>query len=127
MRYDVPSPADLVLDLLARADALAVAASAAIVAGDDARLSALLDDREGVIDAVVRVWHRAVGHPATADELGRVSRAATATLAAGLETRAAAQVARDSVVLELAALDARQQASQEYHTGAPQHSIDVVR
>lgn len=125
MRYDAPVRVDVVLDLLARADTLAVAASAAIVAGDDTRLAALLDDREVVIGAVIRVLHETAMQPVTADQREQVSRAARSTLEVGLQTRATAQIARDEVVMALSVLDARQQASQEYRPSAPERAVDV--
>ncbi len=125
MRYDAPVRVDVVLDLLARADTLAVAASEAIVAGDDTRLAALLDDREVVIGAVVSALRETATQPVSADQLDRVSQAARSTLAVGLQTRATAQIARDEVVLALSVLDARQQASQEYRPSAPERAVDV--
>lgn len=124
--FDAPVPSQVVIDLLARADLLAAAASEAIVAGDDDRLAAVLDDREIVIDAVVSVWKDAATHRHTADQIARMTRATRATLAAAQQTHATAVVARDQVVGELSALDARQQASQDYQSGTPHRSIDVV-
>ncbi|MBC7840769.1 MAG: hypothetical protein H7099_00555 [Gemmatimonadaceae bacterium] len=127
MRYvDAPVPSQVVLDLLARADLLAAAASEAILAGDDDRLAALLDDRGVVIDAVVSVWKDAATHRHTADQIAQMTRATGATLAAASQAHATAVVARDQVVCQLSALDARQQASQDYQSGTPHRSIDVV-
>lgn len=125
--FDAPVPSQVVLDLLARADLLAAAASEAIVAGDDDRLAALLDDREVVIGAVIGVWKNAAAHRHTADQIERMTRATRATLAVARQTHATAVVARDRVVSELSALDARQHASQEYQSRTTPHgSIDVV-
>ena len=125
MRPDAPVPTQVVLDLLSRADALAAAATAAIAGGDAAQLSALLDEREAVIDAVRRTW-LAAGHQPTAEQVARVSLATRTSLAIGQAARNTAVVARDEVVAALAALDARQLASHEYHTGTPHGTIDVV-
>ncbi len=125
MRPDFPVPTQVVLDLLSRADALAAAASGAIEAGDDGQLSALLDERETVIDAVRRAW-LADGHLPTAEQIARVAAATRTSLALGQAARDTALVARDEVVAALAALDARQLASHEYHTGTPHGTIDVV-
>jgi hypothetical protein len=128
MRYfDAPVPSQVVLDLLARADLLAAAASEAIVAGDDDRLAALLDDREVVIGAVIGVWKDTAAHHHTPAQIERMTRATRATLATAQQTQATAGIARDQVVSELSALDARQQASQEYLSRTTPHgSIDVV-
>ena len=126
MRYDDPVPAHVILDLLARSDALAVAASQAIVAGDDALLSALLDDRDAVIGAVISAWHCTANTSPSVGQMALLSQATGASVAAGLATHAAAVRARDQIVAELSALEARQQASQEYRTDTPHGSLDVV-
>jgi 23S rRNA G2069 N7-methylase RlmK/C1962 C5-methylase RlmI len=124
--FDAPVPSQVVLDLLARADLLAAAASEAIVAGDDDRLAALLDDRDVVIGAVVDVWKDAAVHQHTPAQIERMTQATRATLAAAGRTHATAVIARDQVVGELSALDARQHASQEYGAVTSHRSIDVV-
>lgn len=125
MRPETLTPSDAVLDLLARADELAVAACAAIDAGDDAQLAAVLDEREAVIEAIVRIW-RDSSHSPTPQQRARVTQASRESLDRGLVARNAAVLARDEVVGALAALDARQLASHEYHTGTPHGTIDVV-
>jgi hypothetical protein len=125
MRPETLTPSDAVLDLLARADALAASACAAIATGDESQLAAVLDEREAVIDAIARVW-REPSHSPTPQQRACVTRASHATLERGLVARNTAIIARDAVVGALAALDARQLASHEYHTGTPHGTIDVV-
>jgi hypothetical protein len=125
MRPDAPVPADVVLVLLSRADALAAAATGAIESGEDARLSALLDERDAVIDAIRRTW-LAPGHRPSAAQVARVTEATRTSLASGMAARNTAIIARDEVLTALAALDARQAASHEYHIGEPHGRIDVV-
>ena len=115
----------MVLDLLARADALAAVAKAAIEAGDDAQLADVLDAREAVIDAIVRTWHGAA-HQTSPQHLAMVTQATLASMALGVAARDTAIIARDEVVAALAALDARQLASHEYRSGTPHVTIDVV-
>jgi hypothetical protein len=125
MQPDAPVPAQVVLDLLSRADALAAAATDAIEAADDDQLSALLDEREVVIDAIRRTW-RAAGHQPTAEQIARVGQATRASVAHGQAARRTAIIARDEVVAALAALDARQLAAHEYDSGTQHGTIDVV-
>jgi hypothetical protein len=125
MRPELLTPSDAVLDLLAHADALAASACAAITAGDEAQLAAILDEREAVIDAVARLW-RDTTHAPTAQQRAQVMQASRAALERGLVARNTAIIARDEVVGALAALDARQLASHEYHTGTSHGTIDVV-
>ena len=125
MRPDAPIAAQIVLDLLARADVLAVEATAAIESGDEAQLAAVLDDRDAVISAIQRTW-RDAAHTAFPEQHARVTQATRASLALGLAARNTARVARDEVVAALSALDARQLASHEYHPGTPHGTIDVV-
>lgn len=125
MRPDAPGAAQIVLDLLARADVLAVEATAAIESGDEAQLAAVLDDRDAVISAIQRTW-RDAAHTTLPEQHARVTQATRASLALGLAARNTAQVARDQVVAALSALDARLLASHEYHLGTPHGTIDVV-
>ena len=125
MRPETISPAHVVLDLLQRADALATAATAAIESDDDAQLGAVLDEREAVIDAILRTWREAAHQP-TPEQLAQVTQATRTSLALGVAARNTAIVTRDQVVAALAALDARQLASQEYQPGSPQGTIDLV-
>jgi hypothetical protein len=126
MRPDAPTPALAVLDLLARADALAVVATMAIQAGDDAQLAAALEERSAVIDAAIAAWRVAEAAGPARELRDRVAGAARSTVASGLQARATAVIARDEVVAALSALDARQQASQEYQTGSQHGTINVV-
>jgi hypothetical protein len=126
VRYDAPAPAEIVLDLLSRADQLAVALSDAILGGDDARMAALLDDREAVVAAVIRACADTVATRPTAGQLSQLAHAGHETVAAGHVAQAAATRTRDLIVAELAALDARQQASDDYQADMPHGSIDVV-
>ena len=125
MRPDAPTAAQTVLDLLARADVLAVEATVAIELGDEAQLAAVLDDRDAVISAIQRTC-RDAAHTASPEQHARVTRATRASVALGLAARNTAQVARDQVVAALSVLDARQLASHEYHPGTSHSTIDVV-
>ena len=117
-------PAEAVLQLLARADALAAAATAAIELGDDAALTAVLDDREVVIAAVVAASRDVVSPgPALREQL---LAAARQSLTLGQAARNTAALAREQALGELATLDARQQASHEYQSGTAPTTIDVV-
>ncbi|MCC7052704.1 MAG: hypothetical protein IT355_05515 [Gemmatimonadaceae bacterium] len=118
------SPAAAVLQLLARADALASTATAAIASGDEAQLAATLDERQAVIEAV-ETASRAVTAP-PADLRATLLAAARQSLTLGLAARNSAALAREQVVAELATLDARQHASHEYQSGSAQATIDVV-
>jgi hypothetical protein len=126
MRHDAPTPALAVLDLLSRADALAVVATMAIQAGDEAQLATALDERSAVIDAAIAAWRAVEASGPSADLRDRVAGAARSTMASGQQARATAVIARDEVVAALSALEARQQASQEYQNGAQHGTINVV-
>jgi hypothetical protein len=128
MRPD-PASAELsVLQLLARADELALAAGAAIRAGNDSILFDALDQRSATIEAAIQCW-RAVPLSARSAQLqARVNVAAQSAFHAGLVTRDLAIQARDDAVAELSALEARQFASSEYEqrADAARGSINVV-
>jgi len=126
MRHDPVDPELLVLDLLARADRLALEASLALEAGDDARLSDLLDDRGVAIDAASAAARAASAGVLTADVTTRLATAMRTTIASGDMLRSRALRSRNEVVAELAALESRQLASQEYLPDTPHGSIDVV-
>jgi hypothetical protein len=118
------APADAVLHLLARADALAAAATAAIATGDDAALTAVLDDRDVVVAAAVAAARDVTS---VAPELRTaLLNAIRDSLTLGQAARNTAALAREHVLTELSALDARQHASHEYQAGAVQATIDVV-
>jgi len=124
-----PEPADpelLVLDLLARADTLALEASIALEAGDDARLTDLLDDRGAAIDAANAAARAVSVAVLSAAVTTRLADAMRATIASGDVLRSRALRNRNEVVAELAALEARQLASQEYRPDTPHGSINVV-
>lgn len=118
------SPAAAVLELLARADALAAAVGTAVSAGDDDALMAVIDERESVVAAAVAA-SRAVPNPSPAF-LGALHAAARESVTLGQAARNAVALAREQVATELAALDARQQASHEYQSGVAHATIDVT-
>ncbi len=126
MRPDAPSPSLAVLDLLARADALALTASAAIGAGDDEALSAVLEDRGVIVEAALAAWGDVLPADRTPSLVARVRAAAQTAVQSGAEARLVAVRARDLVVAELSVLDARQQASHGYQSGSALGSINVV-
>lgn len=126
MRHDPVDPELLVLDLLARADRLALEASVALEAGDDARLADLLDDRGIAIDAASAAARAASTGRLTAEVTTRLADAMRTTIASGDVLRSRALRNRNEVVAELAALESRQVASQEYRPDATHGSIDVV-
>ncbi len=126
MRPDAATPSAVVIDLLARSEALARAASVAMDDGDDALLSTLLDERDAVIGAIGSAWQAARPESLTPQLLGQVAQAMRSTQAAGVQARAAAMRIRAQVVAELSALDARQHASLEYQVGQERATINVV-
>jgi len=126
MQPDPVDPELLVLDLLARADRLALEASIALEAGDDARLTDLLDDRGVAIDAAGAAARTAAAGVLTVDVTTRLADAMRTTIASGDLLRRRALRSRNEVVAELAALESRQLASQEYHPEMPHGSINVV-
>jgi hypothetical protein len=126
MRPDAATPSAIVIDLLARSEALARAASVAMDDGDDVQLSSLLDERDAVIGAIGSAWRAARPESLTPELLGQVAQAMRSTQAAGVQARAAAMRIRAQVVAELSALDARQHASQEYQVGQERATINVV-
>jgi hypothetical protein len=127
MRPETGGPALVVLDLLTRADALAEAAAAAIESGDHDRLIAVLDDRHEVIAGAIAVWKETPVALRSPELVAQVARAAQASVARGQAAHGVALRAREQVVAELSAFDARQNASQEYQThDGPRGSINVV-
>jgi len=126
MRPDVVDPELLILELLARADRLALQASLALEAGDDARLTDLLDDRGVAIDAASVAARAASSGVLTADVMTRLATAMRTTIASGDMLRSRTLRSRNEVVAELAALESRQLASQEYCPDSPHGSINVV-
>ena len=126
MRHDPVDQELFVLDLLARADALALEATIAMEYGDDDRLADLLDDREVAIDAAnVAVCAAATG-ALTIAVTTRLTDAMRTTIASGAMLHSRAMRSRNEVLAELAALEARQQASQEYRLDTPHGTINVV-
>ena len=126
MRPTAADPGLVVLDLLARADELAATAAAAIDAGDDAALSAVLEDRAVTIDAAIAAWKTAAADRPSPELQARVARAARSAVTTGQLASDMAARARAQVVSELTSLDARQQASHEYQSDVPRGSFDVV-
>ena len=126
MRPEAAPPDQAALDLLTHADALALAATAAIAAGDDAALAALLEERGLVVAAAIDALRQVLSAPPRPELADRLAAAARGSIATGLDTRAVAQRARAQVAAEMAVLDARTQAAQEYGQGTPPTTIDVV-
>ena len=126
MRHDTVDQESLVLDLLARADALALEAAIAMEHGDDDRLTDLLDDRELAIDAANVAVRAAATGALTPAVTTRLADAMRTTIASGDMLHSRALRSRNEVVAELAALEARQQASQEYRLDTPHGTINVV-
>ncbi len=126
MQPDAATPSTAALDLLMRADALASAARAAIEAGDDEAVLALLDARGTVIDAAIDACGAMLRTAHTVDDLVSVSEAARRTVAIGVHARGAAIVARSVALEALAILDAGQQGQNEYQPQSPHGRIDVV-
>lgn len=126
MQPEPAAPALVAIDLLERAGALAAGADQAIHAGDDAALDAVLEERGLVIAAAIAACDAAVADGASRDVRDRLLEATQAAITGGAMLRATAERARGEVVAELAALEARQQASMEYQPPAPHGRIDVV-
>ncbi len=126
MRPEPAPPDQAALGLLAHADALALAATEAIAAGDDTALAALLEERGIVVAAAIAAVDAATAAGAGAALGARLTTALRATADGGQRTWVAAQRAREQVAGELAVLDARQHASQEYGKGVAPLTIDVV-
>jgi len=126
MRPEAAPPDQAALDLLAHADALALAATEAIAAGDDAALAALLEERGIVVTAAIDALRQVMSAPPRPELAARLAAAARGSIATGLDTRAIAERARAQAAAEMAVLDARSQAAQEYGQGTPPTTIDVV-
>ncbi|HYW50328.1 MAG TPA: hypothetical protein VE861_06970, partial [Gemmatimonadaceae bacterium] len=101
-------------------------ANAAIGAGDDAALDAALEERGLVIAAAIAACQAAVADGASHGVREGLLAASQVAVTGGEIVRANAERVRGEVVSELAALDARQQASMEYQPVAPHGRIDVV-
>jgi len=126
MRPEAAPPDQAALDLLAHADALALAATEAIAAGDDAALAALLEERGIVVAAAIDALQQVLSAPPRPELADRLAAAARGSIATGLDTRAVAQRARAQASAEMAVLDARTLAAQEYGQSTPPTTIDVV-
>lgn len=126
MQPDAATPFSATIDLLARADALATATTAAIAAGDDASVLALLDTRGAVIAAAIDACGEMLRTGHSEDELRDVREAAKHTVAIGVLARAAAIVARTEALAELASLDADPLDAHEPQSFQPHGRIDVV-
>lgn len=125
MRPESAGQAAEVLDLLARADDLALAAIAAIAHGDDEALSALVEDRGSLIQAAASACEALAASRPPAETGERVAAAVRDSVLRGLEVRRAAIQCRDEIATALSVLDARQQASAEYQPGHIHGTIDV--
>ncbi len=126
MRPEPAPPDEAALDLLAHADALALAATDAIAAGDDVALAALLEERGIVVAAAIAALKQLMGAPARPERTARLAAAARGSVSSGLQAQAAARRAREQAAADLALLDARNQAGFEYQIGPAQTTIDVV-
>ena len=94
--------------------------------GDDDRLTDLLDDREVAIDAANVAVRAAATGALTIAVTTRLTDAMRTTIASGAMLHSRAMRSRNEVLAELAALEARQQASQEYRLDTPHGTINVV-
>lgn len=122
-----PAPPDLAaLDLLTHADALALAATKAIAAGDDAALAALLEERGIVVAAAIDALREVMAAPPRPELARRLADAARGSVTLGQEARLVAQRAREDAAAELAVLDARKHAGLEYQQAPGQATIDLV-
>lgn len=126
MRPEPAPPDEAALGLLAHADALALAATEAIAAGDDTALAVLLEERGIVVAAAVAAVRAATEAGSGPALTARLTSALRATADGGQRVWVTARRARELVSGELAVLDARQQASQEYEKGTAAATINVV-
>jgi hypothetical protein len=126
MRPEAAPPDQAALDLLAHADALAQAVTAAIAAGDDASLAALLEERGIVVAAAIDALKQVMAGPARPELAERLASAARGSVSTGLQASVAAQRAKELVASELAVLDARNQAGLDYQRAPGPTTIDVV-
>jgi translation elongation factor EF-Tu-like GTPase len=127
MRPEPAPPEQAALQLLAHADALALAATEAIAAGDDVAVAALLEERGIVVAAAIQAVQQVQRAGVAGDDLvARLTGAVRDSIRSGEQVRGAALRARDHVATELAVLDARHQASLEYQQGGLQATINVV-
>jgi hypothetical protein len=126
MRHEPAAPALAAIDLLARADSLALMAELAIGAGDTAALDAILVQRGEAISAAIAAWRDSTRQRPDPALEAQVARAAQATVASGQHTKAVATIARDQASAELTALEARQQAAHEYQPDPAGSRLDVV-
>jgi hypothetical protein len=123
MRYEATSPALLVVDLLARADALAGAIASAISRADDVALSGLLDERGDVIAAVEQA-SRSLDLDASVQTAVSEALATSQDIAERVQQLAA--ITRDQIAAELASLDARRQATHEYLSDRSTGSFSII-
>ena len=126
MRPEPAPPDQAALDLLSHADALALAATEAIAAGDDVALAVLLEERGIVVAAAIDALKQVMQAPPRPELAAHLAAAARGSVASGLQARSAAERAREQVTTELAVLDARNQAALGYQQGAAPTQIDVV-
>lgn len=126
MRPEPAPPEEASFDLLAHADALALAATEAIAVGDSVTLAALLEERGIVVAAAIAALKQCMAAPARPELTARLAAAVGGSVSSGLQAQAAAQRAREQAAADLAVLDARNQAGFEYQIGPAQATIDVV-
>jgi hypothetical protein len=125
---DLPLPHDVMLELLRRADALAIAAQEAIANDDDEQLALLLTERAAVVEVAIATWRDVATARQPREVLARVQQATRVTLTLGQKSHDAAIRGRDVAAAEIAALEARQQASHDYLRTDPYlRTIDLVR
>jgi hypothetical protein len=121
-RPEPATPVEQLLDLLARADALAGMVASAIAAGTDDDLAALLDERAAVVDEIVRCL------PLVGTGLGDplLARALDETCEIGERVQQLAALTRQQVQATLAGMDARQQATDEYTSARNTGAFSVI-
>jgi hypothetical protein len=126
MRPEAAPPDQAALDLLTHADALALAATEAIAAGDDAALAMLLEERGIVVEAAIDALRQVMAAPPRPELAARLAAAARGSIATGADARVVAERAREQLSAEMAVLDARTLAAQEYRQDAQAATINVV-
>ena len=126
LRPEAAPPDQAALDLLTHADALALAATEAIAAGDDAALAMLLEERGIVVTAAIVALQQVMAAQPRPELAARLAAAARGSIGTGHDARAAAERARAQVATEMAVLDARTLAALEYRQDAPPTTINVV-
>lgn len=126
MRPEPAPPDQAAFHLLTHADALALAAADAIVAGDDVGLAALLEERGIVVSAAIDALQQVMLSPHRPELAEKLAAATRGSVTLGQQARDVAERAREQVATELAVLDARHLAGLEYQQTPGVTTIDVV-